>query len=168
MNTSTTVSNAITTVLKIGSRGPEVTDLQHLLIFGGGASSEGLGVSFVDGDFGPITQARVRSFQLLRGLTQDGIVGPKTWSELAVAPMWPTHVPGVFLRQGDTGAEVLQQLLIANNFSIGAIDGIFGPRTQAAVVALQEHLQRTNKVGVVGPLTFDPLRDKAPRNVPAM
>ena len=164
MNTATIArtvkTKAVTTVLRMGSRGPAVTDLQHLLLAKGGASTAGLGLSFVDSDFGVKTQAAVRSFQFLRGIRQDGVVGPQTWKELANAAMWPTNVPGIFLRQGDAGADALQKLLIFNNFSIGAVDGVFGPRTHAAVVEWQRQLNfLTNTVGVVGPFTFGSLRD---------
>lgn len=36
----------------------------------------------VDGDFGPRTEAAVRTFQTSKGIVPDGIVGPKTWVEL--------------------------------------------------------------------------------------
>lgn len=35
-----------------------------------------------DGKFGPLTEATVRRFQKDKGLTVDGIVGPKTWAAL--------------------------------------------------------------------------------------
>jgi peptidoglycan hydrolase-like protein with peptidoglycan-binding domain len=36
----------------------------------------------VDGDFGPKTEQRVRSFQNRLNLNDDGIVGPLTWNKL--------------------------------------------------------------------------------------
>jgi len=57
-------------VLKKGSNGPEVEELQRLL-----------GIT-VDGDFGPATELAVMKFQGQRGLKTDGIVGSKTWEKL--------------------------------------------------------------------------------------
>ena len=57
-------------VLKKGSTGPEVEELQRLL-----------GIT-VDGDFGPATELAVMKFQGQRGLKTDGVVGPKTWEKL--------------------------------------------------------------------------------------
>ncbi len=67
-------------VLKIGSNGPEVTQLQHLLIEKTipRPNIQGLGV------FGPTTDVAVRTFQRQKGLVDDGIVGPRTWAALGV------------------------------------------------------------------------------------
>lgn len=60
-------------LIKIGSAGAVVLELQKRL-----------GVD-ADGDFGPITDAAVRNFQLSYDLEQDGEVGPDTWRALLTA-----------------------------------------------------------------------------------
>lgn len=63
--------------LSIGDRGKEVRELQNALA--------ALGFDIMaDGDFGPITRAVVMDFQASRGLTPDGIVGPKTRTALGL------------------------------------------------------------------------------------
>lgn len=62
-------------VLRRGSRGPEVAELQTRL------RAAGLPVG-VDGDFGPATELAVMRFQADKRLTADGIVGPATWAAL--------------------------------------------------------------------------------------
>ena len=57
-------------VLKKGSKGAEVKELQKLLKI------------TVDGDFGPATELAVMKFQGQKGLKVDGIVGAKTWEKL--------------------------------------------------------------------------------------
>lgn len=61
--------------LKMGSKGADVKNLQTIL------NQKGYTLT-VDGDFGPSTQAAVKNFQRVNGLTDDGIVGPKTWEAL--------------------------------------------------------------------------------------
>lgn len=58
------------TVLRIGSKGPDVMKLQQLLYLK------------ADGIFGQLTLEAVKAFQNDNGLFPDGIVGPKTWAML--------------------------------------------------------------------------------------
>lgn len=64
--------------LRKGAKGTEVATLQTLLIENG----EKLPKYGADGDFGAETLRAVKSFQKKHGLVVDGIVGPKTWTEL--------------------------------------------------------------------------------------
>jgi len=57
-------------VLKLGSKGKEVEDLQKYLKIK------------ADGDFGPKTEEAVKKFQKENKLTADGIVGEKTWNAM--------------------------------------------------------------------------------------
>lgn len=58
-------------ILKVGSKGKEVIELQTLL-----------GIKNPDGIFGKITEQKVIEFQKKNKLTPDGIVGSKTWTKL--------------------------------------------------------------------------------------
>ena len=97
--------------------------------------------------FGPITgvfdaglETSFKNFQAAKGLTVDGLVGPATWAKL---PAYREASPT--LADGWTGPAVgwLQQALAGKVVAIGftpysgAIDGQFGPLTEAAVRALQ-------------------------------
>lgn len=61
---------------KQGSTGRQVEAIQTRL------RTLGYDCGNPDGKFGPRTDAAVRQFQMDRGLTVDGIVGPKTWAGL--------------------------------------------------------------------------------------
>lgn len=68
--------------VKQNSHGQAVRALQYLLNHRHGYANVN-----VDGDFGPITDARVREFQEAYDLKVDGIVGPQTWQALiAIEP----------------------------------------------------------------------------------
>ena len=131
----------------------------------------------VDGIFGSGTAAAVRSFQSYFGLTVDGVVGRTTWNKLhevynsiANKLLSPDQRPGDFpgtLRLGSTGTPVRElqyylYLLGAYNNIIPAvtIDGVFGSRTEAAVIAFQK-LAGLTADGIVGPATWAALYQDA-------
>lgn len=66
--------------LQRGDTGDDVRQLQERLVVH--LSNEGIRLSAVDGDFGPITEESVRYFQRLHGLSDDGVVGDDTWELL--------------------------------------------------------------------------------------
>lgn len=67
--------------IRRGSKGKDVTEAQTLLANLG----YNLGSAGIDGDFGRMTEAAVKSFQKAHGLTQDGVIGPMTWDALLSA-----------------------------------------------------------------------------------
>jgi peptidoglycan hydrolase-like protein with peptidoglycan-binding domain len=62
-----------------GNKGAAVSAVQHNLRFAYGFTKVG-----VDGQFGPVTNSAVRSFQAKFKIGVDGIVGPTTWNALIV------------------------------------------------------------------------------------
>ena len=71
--------NIMDTILKKGSSGPEVLELQEML------DSIGYACGTPDGVFGNLTAYAVKSFQRDNNLTVDGVVGPATWAALEKA-----------------------------------------------------------------------------------
>ena len=135
--------------IRSGSAGSDVRRLQRLLV-----EMKILSFERIDGNFGSATEAAVKDFQSGNGLTADGIVGPQTWSKLPADPQTPR------LARGATGTAVsaLQKGLktySAQNAAAdpGAIDGDFGPRTEAAVRAYQSD-RGVSADGVVGDRTW--------------
>jgi peptidoglycan hydrolase-like protein with peptidoglycan-binding domain len=122
--------------ISLGSSGDDVKRLQRVLAR-----------MLLWNPFGPITgvfdanlETSVKAFQQSNSLTVDGIVGPATWAKL---PSYREASP--ILRSGSTGPAVawLQQAMTGADVAIqfppytGAIDGIFGALTTAALKGLQ-------------------------------
>ena len=139
-------------------------------------------IANVDGIYGSRTEASVRRFQEIFGLTPDGIVGPATWyalvrlytavtrlSELrsqgqqfyAISWAYPNR-----LQSGDSGEKVrhLQYMLSVLSAYINSIppvtvDGIFGPATRSAVIGAQRYFGLP-QTGVVDERTWDEIYDQ--------
>ena len=134
-------------LVRQGDQNHPVKTLQYLL------RARGHSVA-VDGIFGPLTEAAVRALQQQKGLAVDGIVGHNTWSALIIT-----------VKQGSQGdavrgvQEEFQFRNLSGDPSTGVqVDGIFGPKTDAAVRGFQQALHQdipsVTVDGIVGPVTW--------------
>ena len=168
------ISTQYPSLLQIGSEGTGVLVLQYYLSY---ISSFVPTVSApaIDGYFGADTERAVRSFQSTYGLPQDGIVGERTWRELtdvylgliASLPIRYTEgitlpFPGRALFLGSTGEDVrvMQEYLnfigeSYNEIPPIQVDGVFGPATEAAVVAFQNLFAVPGGRGTVTSVTWN-------------
>ncbi|MDH5371770.1 MAG: peptidoglycan-binding protein [Acidimicrobiia bacterium] len=119
---------------RIGDSGEPVRDIQGRL--------SSLGFDFAPdprSEFREGTAAAVISFQSMRGLDPDGLVGPETWRALYEAGFRLgdriLYHRRPMLRGDDV--EELQRRLNALGFDAGKVDGIFGPDTDKALVDFQ-------------------------------
>jgi peptidoglycan hydrolase-like protein with peptidoglycan-binding domain len=131
--------------LQSGSTDEAVRELQIAL------KETGNDPGLIDGVFGSQTEAAVRAFQAERGIAVDGVVGPITWRNIDEFAEFDEPV----LREGSTGLPVrrAQSRLTAAGFDTGGVDGVFGPRTESGVRALQQATGVTVD-GIVGPQTW--------------
>jgi hypothetical protein len=105
-----------------------------------------------DAEWGDKTTAALNAYKASQGLAQDGICTRETWERLiaglnvqAVPEPEEQETPAsgnrLLLMQSPLmkGAEVttLQAKLSALGYAVGEIDGVFGRKTEAAVIALQ-------------------------------
>lgn len=114
---------------KRGDRSPTVKKLQQLLVRANVVVSGG-----ADGIFGPGTEAAVKQYQTLRGLTVNGVLDVPTATVLGMIEATP------ILRRGARGEAVraVQQQLIAVGFTLrGGADGVFGSATVTTLRSFQ-------------------------------
>ncbi|MBQ1838568.1 MAG: peptidoglycan-binding protein [Ruminococcus sp.] len=166
------VEKRYTRELRIGMRGVDVEALQYYLAFLGYFYPE-LPPIPITGYFGELTRDAVFTFQNNYGLPVTGVVDANVFHEIerayqnAVSDLPPSYrtaigepYPGRFIVEGDRGESVriIQRYLnvvAQGNRAIPtiAVDGIFGPRTKAAVTAFQRSLG-IEQNGAVGPVEW--------------
>lgn len=168
------VERVFSNVLRQGDRGIAVRTIQYYLNFIG-QFNDSLTIDIEeDGIFGPATKRAVEAFQRYYGLTVDGIVGRNTWNAVIdayndILRSLPADFtgyssllyPGYYITRGASGRIVEQlqtflRVIAQNNSAIPtvAVDGVFGPQTQAAVIAVQNWFD-LEPDGVVGPITWN-------------
>ena len=167
--------------LRRGSRGEAVQRIQVMLNRISRDYPAIPKVQPVDGIFGESTEQAVIKFQQIFSLTPDGIVGSATWYKLVFlyvgvldlaelvsegqtfyANAIPLEFPEV-LAPGDVGegVRVVQYLLSVvsefySNVPQVSIDGVYGPDTRQAVIAVQQ-MAGLPQDGVVGEQTWQAL-----------
>jgi|GEM_PF-589683 len=144
----------------------------------------------VDGKMGSKTKTAVMEFQKSKNLTADGVIGKKTWDELAV--YFRNEQTGAGLQQtagtiahgiqsvaaqageiisSDVIRDRLQQMewikkiqeaLNNSGFDAGPVDGKMGNRTRNAVIEFQKS-KGLKPDGVIGPKTWEELSKAFPQ-----
>ncbi len=170
------------TPLRVGSTGPNVVVLQTSINRIAQNYPAIPKIAAVDGIFGSRTEASVKAFQSIFGLTPDGIVGPATWYEAvrlytAVTELAELRSQGQqfyainwaapnALQVGDSGDKVrhLQYMLSVLSSYIPqippvSIDGVYGSETRSAVLSVQRRFGLP-ETGSVNPETWDEIYDQ--------
>lgn len=126
------------TTLKLNSQGTKVSQLQTDL------KQLGYYYAEITGNFGAKTEAAVKAFQKAKGLTADGVAGPKTLNAIAAAVDKAggssSGSSSTNMKLGSTGAAVsaLQQNLTTLGYYYGDVTGHYGNLTQQAVKKFQK------------------------------
>jgi N-acetylmuramoyl-L-alanine amidase len=146
-------------IIRSGSRGEDVRDIQHRLL----ALGASIGAEELEGRFGETTEAAVKAFQQRRGLLVDGRVGTETWTDLLEAG-YRLGDRTLYLRyrpfRGDD-VRALQRRLNALGFDAGREDGILGTQTGVAIRDFQRNVGH-DVDGIVGPETLTALERLRP------
>lgn len=141
--------------LKKGMKGDDVKYIQESLI----SLGHSCGKKGADGSFGSDTEKAVKSFQKDKKLTQDGIVGKKTWNAIEAAKSSTVRYTKV-LKKGSKGKDVryMKDCLFALSYYKKSITKIsndtFGDDTVEAVKKFQKANQLTVD-GQIGKVTWN-------------
>ncbi|TYQ25541.1 hypothetical protein PseudUWO311_15035 [Pseudanabaena sp. UWO311] len=144
------------------TKSEQVSSLQELL------SKRGFYNGAVDGIMGSQTRNAIIAAQKNYGLVTDGIAGSQTLAALesgaspvTIAAKNPTTTSAtVAAKTSDKDVAALQQLLAKRGFYNGAIDGVKGAQTNAAIAAAQKNYGLTVD-GIAGAQTIAALQTDA-------
>lgn len=121
--------------LRTGMSGAAVTELQQSL------AEAGYFARTADGDYGSTTARAVALFQADHGLAATGAADDETVRRIRKEKDRDGRKGGgVVMTEGNRGADVAacQHRLIDEGYLKGAVDGLYGPATAAAVRAFQK------------------------------
>ncbi|MGA1283556.1 MAG: peptidoglycan-binding domain-containing protein [Prochlorothrix sp.] len=140
----------VDSILAYGSEGDAVARLQYRLL------SLGYLDTCITGFLGPETEASIVRFQRASGLVADGIAGPETQAALFSSQDGGDRSGPV--SSSPTGENIveIQSLLQEWGYYWGAIDGIRGPVTEAAIREFQADRGLVVD-GIVGAATWQAL-----------
>lgn len=132
-NKNNNSNNNSSTLLKVGSRGATVQDVQKKLV----ALGYNVGSTGADGIFGNATKNAVIKFQGSVGISKDGIVGSQTLAKLNEAYNNRNKGQSVTTTTSYTGKDYVRKAQVhISNFTGTAIssDGIIGTETRKGIV----------------------------------
>jgi YVTN family beta-propeller protein len=165
-------------IIQRGDRTSQVASLQQNLQVAGYFNGP------ITGYYGSTTQAAVIQLQKAKGLTVDGIAGPKTRAALESTPASSASQtapsteatedrmgfanPGLVLKRGSRNSDVtaLQRTLQAQGYYDGPITGYYGNLTENAVIQYQKAKGLTVD-GMVGANTKATLELSSPTTTPS-
>lgn len=130
--------------LQQGQSGQQVATLQNELL------AQGFSPGPIDGHYGPLTAAAVSRFESAESLPANGAATPLVLRLLV--DRYAQSTPQLSIGASGPEVQALQALLNVDGQHL-AVDGQFGPLTQAAVQSLQRS-RGLSTDGIVGPLTW--------------
>ncbi|MDX2255544.1 MAG: peptidoglycan-binding protein [Pseudanabaenaceae cyanobacterium bins.39] len=161
-------ATAVPPTANANTKSDDVLKLQELL------NKRGFYSGDIDGIMGPQTRLAIVAAQKAYNLTPDGIAGTKTLAALNAGAATTPPDPQATSGTGTSGIAVvvsqdtkdLQTLLARRGFYNGAIDGIKGSQTTAAILAAQKAYGLTTD-GIAGVQTIAALEKDARVSPPA-
>ncbi len=149
----TTAHAMPTSALKLGSKGPEVKELQQKL-----ADIHYLADKYVTGFFGPATREAVINYQKDKSIDQTGVAAEKTFESLF---MTSDIDPTLVLKLEDEGNDVkmIQKALVNLGYlASDKVTGYYGEATESAVKKFQKE-NGISVTGVTAKMTIEKIND---------